>query len=135
MLMALGQFVFATDTLTFNQIQRQRTWNYASNAVAQGREQLQYIGAGNDNITLPCLIYESHGFGKRQAIDDLVWMANTGGGFVLIDGTGYLYGVYVIESLDETRSVLTFDGVPRKIDATLKLTRVDEDRIANKDRP
>ena len=129
MLMALGQFVFQTDTLSFGEIQRQRAWNYASNAVAKGRAALQYLGTGSDTVTLPCLIYQEHGFGQRQSIDDLVQMADAGVGYTLLDGSGDLFGVYVIDSIDETRSVLMFNGVPRKIDLSIKLTRVDDSRI------
>lgn len=129
MLMCLGQFPFTTDTLTFTEIQRQRSWQYADNAVAKGRKQRQFIGAGDDTISLPGLIYQEHGFGNRFAIDDLAAMADTGQGFVLVDGSGYLYGVYTIDSIDETKQVLLFDGVPRKIDFTIKLTRVDDERI------
>lgn len=129
MLMCLGQFAFTTDTLTFTQIQRQRTWQYADNAVAIGRKKRQFIGSGDDSISLPGLIYQEHGFGNRVAIDDLAAMADTGQGFVLVDGSGYLYGVYTIDSIDETKQVLLFNGVPRKIDFTIKLSRVDDDRI------
>ncbi|MCH7329635.1 phage tail protein [Acinetobacter modestus] len=129
MLMCLGQFPFTTDTLTFTQIQRQRTWQYAENSVAKGRKKRQFIGSGEDTVSLPGLIYQEHGFGNRFAIDDLAAMADTGQGFVLVDGSGYLYGVYNIDSIDETKQILLFDGVPRKIDFTIKLTRTDDKRI------
>ena len=38
MLMSLGQFIFQTDTLSFHEIQRQRTWTYAENAVASSKK-------------------------------------------------------------------------------------------------
>lgn len=129
MLMALGQFVFMPETLSFTEIQRQRTWNFSENAVARGRAKKQFTGTGADAITLPGIVVQEHGIGNRFAIDELAAMADTGQGYVLIDGSGYLYGVYIIESIDETRSILMFNGVPRKIDFTLKLSRVDEDRI------
>lgn len=129
MLMALGQFVFMPDTLSFTELQRQRAWNFAENAVARGRAKKQFIGPGSDSITLPGIVVQEHGIGNRFAIEELAAMADTGQGYVLIDGSGFLYGVYVIDSIDETRSILLFNGVPRKIDFTIKLSRVDEDRI------
>lgn len=129
MLMCLGQFPFTTDTLTFTEIQRQRSWQYADSAVAKGRKKRQFIGSGDETISLPGLIYQEHGFGNRFAIDELAAMADTGQGHVLVDGSGYLYGVYTIDSIDETKQVLLFNGVPRKIDFTIKLTRVDDERI------
>lgn len=129
MLMCLGQFPFTTDTLTFTEIQRQRSWQYADNAVAKGRKKRQFVGPGDDIITLPGVIYQEYGFGNRFSIDELASMADSGQGFVLVDGSGYLYGVYTIDNIDETKQVLLFNGVPRKVDFTIKLTRVDDERI------
>ena len=129
MLLALGQFIFSVDTMTFSELQRSRSWSYGSNAIGQGRDQYQFTGVGEETVTIPFLIYQSHGFGDRQSIDDLSEMADGGEGFVLLDGSGYLYGVFVITAIDETRSHITNIGVARKIDGTMKLTRVDDNRI------
>ena len=129
MILSLGQFVFSVDTLTFNELQRSRNWSFASNDIAQGRPQYQFTGAGEETISIPFLIYQEHGFGNRQSVDDLAEMADTGAGYVLIDGSGYIYGVFAIDSIDDNRSFLTINGVPRKVDGTLKLTRVDDNRI------
>ena len=129
MLLTLGQFVFSVYTLTFSEIQRSRAWSHASNAIAQGRDQYQYTGAGEETITIPFMIYQAQGFGDRQSIDDLSEMADSGSGYVLIDGSGYLYGVFAITAIDETRSFITNRGVAQKIDGTMKLVRVDDDRI------
>ena len=129
MILSLGQFVFNTDTLSFNELQRSREWSFGSNDIAQGRPQYQFTGAGEETISIPFLIYQEHGFGNRQSVDDLAEMADTGAGYVLIDGTGYIYGVFAITSIDDTRSLLNINGVPTKIDGTLELTRVDDNRI------
>ena len=129
MILSLGQFVFSVDTLTFNELQRSRSWSFASNDIAQGRPQYQFTGVGEETISIPFLIDQEHGFGNRQSVDDLAEMADTGAGYVLIDGSGYIYGVFAIDSIDDNRSFLTINGVPRKVDGTLKLTRVDDNRI------
>lgn len=133
--MSLGQFLFKTSTLAFQEIQRQRAWNYADNAIAFGRAKKQFMGAGEDAVTLPGLIYEEYGLGSRFALDEVASMADTGQGFVLMDGSGYLYGVYVINSIDETKSILLDNGVPRKVDYTLKLSRTDDERIETQSAP
>ena len=135
MLMSLGQFIFNTSSLAFKEIQRQRSWNYADNNVAFGRAKKQFMGSGQDSVSLPGLIYEEYGFGSRFALDELASMADTGQGFVLMDGSGYLYGFYVIDNIDETKSFLVDNGVPRKVDYTLKLSRADDDRIENQAAP
>lgn len=64
------------------------------------------LGAGADTVTLPGLIYEEYGFGTRFALDELASMADTGQGYVLMDGSGYLYGVaQPYDSIDETKSI------------------------------
>lgn len=129
MLLSLGQFVFSVDTITYSELQRSRSWYHASNSIAQGRDQHQFTGVGEETVTIPFMIYQSHGFGNRQSIDDLSEMADSGSGYVLIDGSGYIYGVFSITAIDETRSHMTNRGVARKIDGTMKLVRVDDDRI------
>lgn len=129
MLLSLGQFIFSVDTMTYSELQRSRSWSHASNSIAQGRDQYQFTGTGEETVTIPFMIYQSHGFGNRQSIDDLSEMADSGSGYVLIDGSGYIYGVFAITAIDETRSYLNGMGVARKIDGTMKLIRVDDDRI------
>ncbi|WAU72963.1 MULTISPECIES: phage tail protein [unclassified Acinetobacter] len=126
MLMALGQFLFTTDVLSFDALQRQRQWKYASNQVARGRDAVQFMGVGDDVVTLKGKIYEEHGFGKRQSIDELAAMADQGHGYVLIDGSGYIYGVYKIDSIDEDKDTFIDVGVSRKIDFSIKLTHTDD---------
>ena len=53
-------------------------------------------------------------------------MADQGRSWPLIDGTGMIYGMYVISSVTENGSEYYSNGSPRKITFTLKLTRVDE---------
>lgn len=129
MILSLGQFVFKSDTLLFNELSRTRNYSYAKNDIAHGRERLQFTGVGDETISIPFAIFEASGLGKRAAVDELAQMASTGGGYVLIDGTGYLYGVFVIESIDDKRGYLLQNGAPQKIDGTLKLRRVDDKRI------
>ena len=57
MLMALGQFLFTTDVLSFNELQRQRQWKYGSNQVAKGRDTQQFMGTGDDTVSLTGQIY------------------------------------------------------------------------------
>ena len=51
-------------------------------------------------------------------------MADTGDAWPLIEGTGRIYGLYVIESLQTTRTLFFQDGAARRIDFSLSLKRV-----------
>ncbi|MNG40618.1 Phage P2 GpU [compost metagenome] len=46
-----------------------------------------------------------------------------------MEGTGRIHGLFVIESLSETRALFFSDGAARRIEFTIKLTRVDESRV------
>ncbi|MGX2009432.1 phage tail protein, partial [Enterobacter asburiae] len=56
--------------------------------------------------------------------------ADQGRAWPLLDGTGTIYGMYVINNISETGSMFFADGTARKIDFTLTLTRVDESLAA-----
>lgn len=53
-------------------------------------------------------------------------VAETGKGWPLIEGSGTIYGMFVISDLNRTKSEFFSDGAPRKIEFTITLKRVDE---------
>lgn len=53
-------------------------------------------------------------------------MAEQGKAWPLIEGSGTIYGMYVIEGLNQTKTEFFRDGMPRRIEFTLSLKRVDE---------
>ncbi|PHM23267.1 phage tail protein [Xenorhabdus budapestensis] len=53
-------------------------------------------------------------------------MADSGKAWSFLDGHGMIYGMFIIESLDQTKSEFFVDGAARKIDFTVTLRRVDE---------
>ncbi|AVT13300.1 hypothetical protein C8235_10690 [Paracidovorax avenae] len=46
----------------------------------------------------------------------------------LVGGTGEVFGAYVIESLDEGRSILMGDGSPRRVEFSITLQRKPDDQ-------
>ncbi|WP_425281480.1 phage tail protein [Pseudomonas luteola] len=55
-------------------------------------------------------------------------MAESGSAWPMIEGTGRILGVWVIESISETRTIFFRDGAARRIEFTLSLKRIDNDR-------
>ena len=53
-------------------------------------------------------------------------MAEQGKAWPLIEGGGTIYGMYVIESLNQTKAEFFASGEARKIEFSLGLKRVDE---------
>jgi phage protein U len=88
----------------------------------------QFLGPGDDSITLPGVLVPEL-TGSVLSLDVLRIMGDTGKAWPMIEGTGRIYGIYVIESLNETRTLFFPDGAARRIEFTLSLKRIDEGRI------
>lgn len=128
MMLSLGMFVFSLSTLAYQELQRQTNWRHASNSRVGAPPALQFVGRGDDTITLPGIILPELA-GSALSLDALRLMANTGKAWPMVEGTGRIYGLWVIESLSETKTVFFRDGTPRRIEFTLTLKRTDDDRI------
>ena len=128
MMLSLGMFVFSLSTLAYQELRRQTNWRHASNSRVGAPPALQFVGRGDDTITLPGIILPELA-GSVLSLDALRLMANTGKAWPMVEGTGRIYGLWVIESLSETKTVFFRDGTPRRIEFTLTLKRTDDDRI------
>lgn len=67
--------------------------------------------------------------GSALSLDAVRLMANTGKAWPMVEGSGRIYGLWVIESLSETKTLFFRDGTPRRIEFTINLKRTDDDRI------
>lgn len=128
MMMALGMFVFGMHTLAYQEFQRQNDWRHGSTSRIGARPARQFLGPGDEIVTLPGILLPEIA-GSVLSLDTLRIMADTGKAWPLIEGTGRIYGIYVIESLSETKTYFFRDGAARRIEFSLKLTRVDESRV------
>ena len=128
MMLALGMFVFSLSTLAYQELQRQTEWRHPSSSRVGAAQARQFIGRGDDSITLPGIIFPELA-GTTLSLDALRLMANTGKAWPMIEGTGRIYGLWVIESLSETKTVFFRDGTPRRIEFTLSLKRIDDDQL------
>ena len=130
MMMSLNQFVFGLATAPYQQLQRQRSWKHRTSARIGVRDASQFTGAGDDKISLIGTVAPDNGIGEIASIEELARMGDVGDAYVLVDGNGYAYGAFVIESLNVTGTYHTKEGVPRKIDFNLTLKRVDDSALA-----
>lgn len=129
MMMALGTFVFSLTDLAFQQLQRSSSWRHPSSERVGARAARQYVGPGDESITLQCLIAPQI-TGSILSIDTLREMANEGRPLAMVDGTGYVYGAFVIEQLEEDQTLHFWDGAPRRIDFQITLKRVGDEALA-----
>ncbi len=128
MMMALGMFVFSLETLAYQEFQRQTEWRHGSTSRIGTNPARQFLGRGDDSITLPGVLLPGLA-GSPLSLDALRMMGDTGKAWPLVEGTGRIYGLWVIESLSETRTVFFRDGAARRIEFTLTFKRIDDGRI------
>lgn len=128
MMLALGMFVFSLSTAAYQELQRQTDWRHASNSRIGAAPARQFVGRGEDAITLPGVILPELA-GSPLSLDSLRLMANTGKAWPMVEGSGRIYGLWIIDSLSETKTFFFRDGTPRRIEFTLSLKRIDDDRI------
>ncbi|SCY35695.1 phage tail protein [Pseudomonas sp. NFACC37-1] len=128
MMLALGMFVFSLSTAAYQELQRQTEWRHASNSRVGAAPARQFVGRGDDTITLPGIILPELA-GSALSLDALRLMANTGKAWPMVEGSGRIYGLWIIESLSETKTIFFRDGTPRRIEFTISLKRIDDDRI------
>lgn len=122
MMMILGMFVFSLPTATYQQLQRSNTWRHASNSRVSDAPAYQFVGRGEDIITLDGSIMPAFK-GSATSLTTLRDMADTGSAFPLICGNGTIYGLWFIESLSETKSYFFQDGTAQKIEFSLVLKK------------
>lgn len=127
MMMTFGMFVFGLDTAAYQELQRQSAWRHSSQSRIGKQPARQFLGPGDDSITLSGTLLPQF-TGGQQHLDELREMANEGAAWPLIEGNGYYYGLFVIESLTERKSHHTKDGTAQRIQFDIKLTAIDEDR-------
>lgn len=128
-MMSLGQFVFSLGTLSFDELRRQSQWRHPGNARVGLRPARQYLGPGEDNLSLSGLLVPEF-MGQRRVLDTLREMADSGRAYALADQAGGNHGAWVIESINEAATLFVAKGVPRRVQFDLALARV-EDHLAD----
>ncbi len=126
MMMGFGQFVFGLSSLAYQDLQRQSAWRHAANSRVGTRPARQFLGPGDDTITIAGIVAPEFA-GDVASLDQLREMAEAGLAWPLVTGTGEVLGAFVIESINDTRTVFTIDGSARRIEFQLQLARVDEE--------
>lgn len=123
-MMVLGDFVFSLNTAAFSEMNRDIKYKWASQDRFGTHEALQFLGVGEETITLPGTIITSFRGGTGQ-VSRMREMARKGEPQTLVDGRGSVLGRWVIEGVEEKASEFFSNGAPRKQEFTLKLRHYD----------
>ncbi|GHD59829.1 phage tail protein [Jeongeupia chitinilytica] len=125
-LASLGMFVFQRTTLPYTGLKRSSKWRHPSGSRVGARPVSQFVGPDDQTISIDGVLYPEI-TGGVPSLDQLIKMADEGDAWPLIEGNGYLYGNFVIEGIDESRSYFMHDGTARRIEFTIELKRRDPD--------
>ncbi|ADZ42867.1 TPA: phage tail protein [Yersinia enterocolitica] len=129
MMLSLGLFVFMRQTMPYQNMNRNIDYRWPTNSRIGLRPAAQFLGVDSEKITLSGVLLPELTGGKLSLLA-LELMAAQGKAWSLIEGTGTIYGMFVIESLNQTRTLFFADGSARRIEFTLNLLRVDESLTA-----
>jgi phage protein U len=129
MMLTLGLFVFQLQTVPYQSLQRNVDYSWPSNSRVGQRPALQFLGVNEEKITLSGVLMPEI-TGGRISLLALHLMADEGKAWPLLEGTGTIYGMFVVNSISETHTEFFSDGSARSIEFSLTLTRVDESLTA-----
>lgn len=126
MMMSLGQFVFSLPTLAYQDLRRASAWRHASNSRVGARPARQFLGPGDDTLTLGGLLAPEF-MGQRKALEQLREMADQGHAWALVDGNGGVFGAWVILNIQDSGTLFTDNGAARRVEFELQISRVDDE--------
>lgn len=125
-MMRLGAFNFSINTAAYQAFSRSTTYRWQAVERYGKLPAQQYTGPGEDTITLSGDIYPDYAGGLHQ-IDDMRAEAGKGQPLILVDGNGYVWKKWCIQSIEENKDTFLSNGVARKMSFTLKMTQYGED--------
>ncbi|MFQ1681412.1 phage tail protein [Pantoea dispersa] len=129
MMMIYGMMPFMRQTLPYGELQHNIDYRWPTNSRFGQRPAAQFIGPGDEKITLSGELRPEITGGAISLLTVRV-LADEGMAWPLIGGNGTIYGMYVIESISNTHSEFLPDGTASKIMFTMSLKRVDESLTA-----
>lgn len=129
MMMSLGLFVFKLNTLPYQTLGRIVNYNWQENTRIGQRPVSQFLGLGKESMKLSGLLLPEV-TGGISYLQTLEAMAESGRAWPLIEGSGTIYGMFIIESMTHDNTQINSNGQARSINFSVNLKRVDESQAA-----
>lgn len=121
-MMKLGDYKFMIPEAVYQTLERSTEWKWPSQHRFLLGPSSQFVGNGEDRITLSGVIFPEWLGGAKQ-VNRFREMGGTGESYLLISGTGSIMGNWFIEGVNEKQSLFAAFGTPRKQEFTLTLRR------------
>ena len=126
-MMALGGYRFSLTSAAYQELRKSNTYRWQAQERLQRLPAQQFVGPGSETLDLKGIIYPHYRGGTKQ-LDLMRTQAGLGEPLLLVDGLGFIWGQWVILQVDETQTVMLTNGLPRKAEFQLRLTRYAEDQ-------
>ena len=123
-MMILGTYIFSIDTAAYQQFTRTTEYRWTAQERVNNIDAFQFTGdrSGSDSITLTGAIYPHYKGGTGQ-LTVMRGIAGKGKPLILIDGRGFVHGLWIIEKIEEVIEVFFGKGVPRKQKFTMQIRK------------
>lgn len=125
-MMSIGGFKFGIATAAYDEMRKQHSWRWAQQDRIGRKPAQQAVGPDASTVSMKGRIYPHWNGGLKQLID-LKAMGDDMQPLQMIDGTGRIWGKFVITKLAETAKHLNEIGQPRRQDFTLELKEYGPD--------
>lgn len=121
-LILLGPFKFSLSGAAYDELTRASKWDWKPIDRVGAMPALQFTGPQNDTITLNGRLFPPHTGGSEQ-LARMRALGDLGLPLPLVDGTGRVHGLWVIESVEDTGTKHFKDGYPRASTFTVGLKK------------
>ena len=121
-LIILGPFRFSVQTTAPDEIARTSRWDWKPVDRVGSMPALQYTGPQNDTMKLTGRLVPGFSGGTEQ-IARMRALADVGIPLPLVDGTGRIHGLWVIEEVEDTGKNHFKDSYPRLINFSITLKK------------
>jgi phage protein U len=124
-LIILGPFRFSLGSAAYDSLSRKSAWDWKEVDRVGSMPALQYTGPRNDTITIEGRIIPGFTGGVEQ-VARMRLMGDLGLPLPMVDGTGRVHGLWVIESVEDTGTRHFKDGYPRMVTFNVGLKKYDD---------
>lgn len=121
-MMRLGDYKFMIPEAVYQTLERSTEFKWPSQHRFLLGPSSQFVGNGEDRITLNGVVFPEWLGGAGQA-DRFREMGGMGQAYLMISGTGSIMGYWFIEAVNEKQSLFAAFGTPRKQEFSLTLRR------------
>ncbi|MBO6805763.1 phage tail protein [Thalassospira sp.] len=126
MLLSLGLFVFQLQTVPYETLKRSTEYRWSATNRFGKSPAHQFLGPGTDTLTIDGKLMPELTGGPVH-LTKLREMASSGKAWILTAGNGDVLGKWFIDRIEDTKSHMVSNGLARKIEFTISLTRYGND--------